>query len=294
MQKSFITAFWSPFHGQTGQSAAIASIGTYLGINFNLSTLLMHSQFTRSSLEDAFLAPDKNTKSILFGENGIDAVEKLARTKQLSDKSFTDYTTSLIPGRLEILAGTNKKSNELFSQLAYTLPYIMACARQSFHLVLCDVNSGLSSEITDIVLKNSDLVVVCLNQNLEVLNGYFEKLHFHPKLNDRRHLLLLGNYEHDSVYTSAYIKRLFGFKDEIYVLPRNTSLMDAHNSHDFLRYFFGNNEAGKNDKSYPVIQGISPLALRLLNELGISNELFSAPLKKHSIFDMLNIVKRRN
>jgi len=207
-------------------------------------------------------------------DKGIDAVEKLARTKQLSEKNFIDYTTSLIPGKLEILSGTNKTNKESYTKIFDTLPYILACARQAFDIILCDVSSGMNSEITEFVLKNSDLVVVCLNQNQEVLNGFFLGKHVHPAIKANNSVILLGNYESDSIFTKQFIKRVFKYKDEIYTLPRNISLLDAHNTHGLLRFFFTNSAIKAKDKNNDVICSLEKLVERILqDEKEESNEI---------------------
>lgn len=293
MKKSKVIAFWSPFHGQTGQTLSMAAAGCCLGINYSITTLLMHTHFLHSNLENGFLPPDKDIKSRMFDERGIDAVEKLARTKQLSEKSLTDYTTSLLPGRLEILTGTSKASIKSFTRLSDSLAYIIACARQSFDLVLCDVNSGLNSEITGIILKNADLVVVCLNQNLEVLKVFFDGHLSHPEIQNRKFTILLGNYQGDSIYTAAYIKKLFKYKEDIYTLPRNAGLMDAHNGHDLLKYFFTNAGVKKQDDNHSVVLGVERLAARIVQELDTDPALLTRPLKRQGLLELLGIGTKR-
>ncbi|NJD01830.1 MAG: hypothetical protein FIA99_04370 [Ruminiclostridium sp.] len=293
MKTSKVVAFWSPFQGQTGQTLAVASAGSYIGINYNISTLLMHTHFTRSNLENVFLPSEKDIKSILFDEKGIDAVVKLARTKQLSDRSLTDYTTSLVPGRLEILAGTSKTGSEAFTRITETLPYIIACARKSFDLVLCDANPGSNSDITGIILENSDLVVVCLNQNLEVLKEFFKGHLLHPEIQNKKYIILLGNYHKDSIYTSGYIKRLFKYQNAVYTLPRCTGLMDAYNSHDILKHFFTNNDVKEPDNNNMVIHEVEKLASRIILELETDLGLLLNPVKKYSLIDILNIFPRK-
>ena len=245
-------AFWSPFQGQTGQTLSMAAVGSCLGINYSISTLLMHTHFLRSNLENAFLPPNKDVKSQMFNERGIDAVVKLARTKQLSEKNLTDYTTALIPGRLEILTGTNKSFSESSTRLLDSLSYIITCAKQSFNLIVCDLNSGLNSEITEIMLKNADFVVVCLNQNLELLKDFFDRQSIHPEIQNHKYSVLLGNYHSESIYTASYIKKLFKYKNEVFITPRNSDLMDAHNGHDLLKYFFTNKDVSGRNANHEV------------------------------------------
>lgn len=293
MKKSILVAFWSPFHGQTGQTTGMAAVGAYIGINYNISTLLMHSQFTRSNLENAFLAHEKNLGTMLFDEKGINAVEKLARTKQLSDKSFTDYTTTLIPGRLEILMGAFRSGNEAQEQMAEAMPYILACARQAFDLVLCDVNSGGNSELTGIILKNADLVVVCLNQNLEVLRGYFDGKLLHSSIQDSKRLLLLGNFDTNSQYSIRSIRRLFHYKEKLCTLPRCTSLIDAHNGHNLLRLIYSGSQIKKKDEDYGLMESLADIAPCILQNQQEDVNLLHKPLKKQSLSDILKIFTKK-
>lgn len=293
MKRSIVVAFWSPFHGQTGQTASMAVVGAYIGIQYNISTLLMHSQFTRSNLDNAFIPPAKNTDAMLFDEKGITAVEKLARTKQLSEESLTDYITTLIPGRLEILTGAFRKCGEAQEQMGKAMPYILSCARQTFNLTLCDVNSGSGSDLTDIILKNADLVVVCLNQNLEVLKGYFDKKLLHPAINEGKHILLLGNFDTNSIYTVRNLQRLFHYKENLYVIPHSTSLMDSHNGHSMLRLIYGASQGIKRDEDNKLMGNLSKIAPRILLGLDEGMGTIHNPLKKQSLSDLLKSFSKK-
>jgi hypothetical protein len=293
MKKSLLIAFYSPFQGQAGQSTSMAALGAYIGINYNLKTLLMHSQPMRSSLENAFLASKKDSIALLFDDKGIHAVEKLARTKQLSEKNLTDYTTTLIPGRLELLTEMSHSCNQAKDYTAGIMPYILACAKQAFDLVLCDVDSPKYSILSDILLNNADFIIVNLNQSLEVLRSYFDRQVINPAVREKNHALLLGNFDSNSKYTVKTIKRLFHYNSDIYQLPHSTILMDSCNDHSLLRFLYANSQIRSNDDNFPLMKSLSNTSERIIQELQTNSEILKKPLKQQSILEILKIFTRK-
>jgi hypothetical protein len=289
MKKAVLAVFWSPFHGQTGQTSNLAALGTYIGIKYNIRTLLMHSQFTKSNLENAFFNQGGDALEALFDEKGIDALERLAMTRQLSSANFTDYTTVILSERLEILNGTSRKIADTDERMADTLPYILSCAKQSYDLILLDVNSGMGSKLTGIALNYADLIIVNLNQNMEVLKAYFKAEDIGPLSADKERLVLLGNYDRNSKYNARYIRRIFNYEDEIYAIPRNTAFMDEYNDHNVLRYIFANYEVDSWDGSHEFMEMLEAVSKRIVEVHGINVSGLVKPLRQKTFFGVLNI-----
>lgn len=285
VKTNILISFWSPYHGQTCTTSNLVAIGTYLGIKYNLKSLLMHSQFEKSNLENAFYSSNDDIESMLFDENGIDAIERLARTKQLNSENFTDYTKTILNNRLDLLMGTSKKSEIGYEKMIETISYILSCAKSAYDIVLCDVSAGSTNEVTKRTLEMSDLIIVNLNQNLEILKSFFNKNEWHEGLDNKKYIILLGNYDSNSKYTAKYIKRLFNYEDEIFYINRNIDFLDNHNDHTILRFFFSNIDNNRLDNNFEFMQGISKISARLIEEMKIEEELLKKSLKNSSLFD---------
>lgn len=282
MNKNLLVGFWSPYHGQTCTTSSLVAVGTYIGITQNIKTLLMHSKFDKSNLENAFLSKHEDIE-VLFDETGIDSLQRLAKTNQLTSENFTDYTKTLIKNRLDLLVGTNKASREIYAKILDTLQYILVCAKKCYDLVLCDVNAGIQDEITNKILECVDLIVICLNQNVQVLEAFFTKKEWLPVLDKKKYTILLGNYDRSSKYSARYIKRLFDYSGKIYTIPRNTDFMDAYNDHGVIQYFFANHDTSNKDSdNYFFICEVRNISKWIIQHINIQSDLLEKPVESFS------------
>lgn len=236
MKNNLIISFWSPVHGQCGQTFNAVSLAAYIATNYNVKTLIMHSQQEKNNLETAFYEKRIFQDELLFDESGIDAIDRLAMTKQLNPNNFKDYTKNLIKDRLDILIGTAKKSETSYKNMATTIPYILTCAKKVYDVIIVDINSGDLFEITGKVTEISDIVVINLNQNIELLKSYFNS-NYNLEMNNK--IYLLGNYEKNSMYNKKLIARMFNL-DKVFAVHRNTLAMDFYNKNSIIRYFMTN------------------------------------------------------
>lgn len=264
MKNSIIVSFWSPVHGQCGQTFNSVSFATYIATNYGIKTLIMHSQQEKNNLETAFYEKKTSSDELLFDESGIDAIDRLAVTRQLSADNFKDYTKNLITDRLDILVGTSKKSETSYKNMATTMPYILACAKKVYDLVIIDINSGDLFDITRKVLEVSDISVINLNQNLELLKSYFNKDIYNLEINNK--IYLLGNYEKNSIYSKKFISRMFGL-DKVFAVHRNTLAMDFYNKNSIIRYFMTNFTDNTDD--YEFLMDLKTLSEEIIRKMKV-------------------------
>jgi cellulose biosynthesis protein BcsQ len=200
----------------------------------------MHNSTSKSNLENAFF-PDAAVRasiSNIFDESGMDALMKLARTNQLCSGNFRDYANSLIPDRLELLPGTARRDPRSSRLLLDQITYIVNCAREAYEFVILDINAGYG-ELSTKTLDLADVLIISLSQNMEVLRTYFERREWNPVIEDKPHLLVLGNYDENSIFTVPRIRKEFAYSGELFVVPRNVRFMDSVNQHEVLQYFAG-------------------------------------------------------
>lgn len=294
MKNNILVSFWGPRHGQAGQTTNAVALATYMGIMYNVKTLIMHSQHEMSNMESAYFEKVEDLQSILFDETGIDAIERLAMTRQLTPDNFSDYTKNLIENRLDILVGTTKQSLASFEGMADSIQYILTCARQKYDLTICDLSAGHGFDITNKALETSDVVVINLNQNMEMLRFYFENREWHPGLKDKKIVLLLGNYELESVFSKNYISKVFGVTDKVYAIPRNVHLMDYYNKHEIIKFFIANHDVDVNDSNDPLISELRELSLCILKELKLDAKYVEKPMEQVSLMgSFFEIFKKR-
>ncbi len=236
--KSLLIGVWSPFHGQTCNTSNAMAIAVRLALTRTFKILLMHNSINKSNLENAFFSDsfNANTISNIFDESGMDALMKLARTGQLCAANFRDYANIFIPDRLELLLGTTRRDSHSRGMMLEQITYIVNCARKAYEFVILDINAGCG-ELSTKTLDLADVLIVSLSQNMEVLRTYFERREWNPVIEDKPHLLILGNYDENSIFDIPRIRREFDYHGDLYVIPRNVKFMDAINQHEILKYF---------------------------------------------------------
>lgn len=289
MKNNIIVSFWSPVHGQCGQTFNAVSLATYIATNYGIKTLIMNSQQEKNNLETAFFEKNISSDELLFDESGIDAIDRLAVTRQLSSENFKDYTKNLITDRLDILMGTSKKSETSYKNMATTMPYILACAKKVYDLIIIDVNSGDLFDITRKVLEGSDVCVINLNQNLELLKCYFKKDTYNLEINNK--IYLLGNYEKKSLYSKKFISRMYGL-DKVFAVHRNVLAMDFYNKNSIIRYFMTNFTDNTDD--YDFMIDLKSLSEEIIRKMKVEPKQIESRIQNISLMNsFLEMFKKK-
>jgi hypothetical protein len=267
-------AFWGTAHGQVATTANVIASATIIGLEYSLRTLVAHTHWSRSTLEAAFLKHTSYREESLvdFSDTGIDALERLARSGRLTPEIIQDYTKPILKDRLDLLSGTTKPDEEMFSSIHEVIPGIFATANKFYNLSLIDVNSGSKNTLTNTVLRSSDLVVVNLNQNISLLERFFSKEDWPDVLDEKPFLIVLGQYDPESKYTATNIARRFRYKGPIYTVPYCTAFMDACNDRNVLDFFLRNRYVTKGHENYAFIQEVRKLGKAILEHLKIDPE----------------------
>lgn len=267
-------AFWSGRHGQTGNSANMIAASTLVGAEYMTRTLISHTHWSMSSLESTFLKMNNGRNANLdYSRKGIDALELLARSNKLAPTDVKDYTDTILKDRLELLRGTSKPNEELYSSVHDVIQPIFEAAKNYYNLSLIDVNSGIRNKLTNVVLETSDVVVVNLNQNISVLSDFFEN----PPafLKDKSYLIVLGQYDRHSKYSVSNIKRMFKPKVPIFTVPHCTGFMDAMNDTTVVEFFLRNKNVKNGHDNHFFMSEIRKFVKGILEASGVDTKIFS-------------------
>lgn len=268
-------AFWSPVEGQLGNTAHTAAVASLLGLEYDIRTLASQAHFRSDDLEQKFLSKrNKKLGSMYeFSDSGIDALERLVRTKRMKPESVKDNAVVVEPERLDLLIGTTKPDELLYGHLRDVIQPMFEAAKQYYSAILTDLPGGPSNLLSLELLSHADLVVVTLSQNLSVLERYFAGEGVPQALQGKPHLLVLGQYDPDSKYTAANIRRHFQLKRPLYTIPYCTGFRDALNDKDVLGWFRRHRGLGRTHASAPFMRSVRELSRQILLEIGINPDL---------------------
>lgn len=236
-----IISFWGERHGQVATTSNLVAATADIVMNIPVKTMITHTHFNRSTLENSFKKRIEQKNGYLsYTDFGIEALERLAKSNRLSPEAIRNNTAPILDSsRLDLLYGVSNPSDNFGSNICHVLPQIFRTAEAYYDLTLIDVSSGTDNAITNTILELSDLIVVCLNQNTSVLNSYFIEKNYPKILDEKEHLIVLGNYNKRSKYTEKNIKRKYGIRN-VYTVPHCPSLMDAINDSSVLEFYLRN------------------------------------------------------
>lgn len=268
-------AFWSPQQGQSGNTANMIAVATLMGMEYVTRTLISHTHWDKSYLESTFLKGRETTvNDVVYSSVGIDALERLARSSRLIPNMVKDYADTILRDRLELLRGTTKPSEEMFGAIQDVIASIFEAAKVYYNLFLIDVSSGTRNPLTNVVLESSDVIVVNLSQNIAVLEEFFEGEQ--PAfLNDKKYVIVLGQYDRHSKYSVANIKRMFKPKAPIFIVPHCTGFMDALNDKSVVEFFLRNKNVGGNHDNHYFMTEVRKLAKGIFDAVGVDYKIYS-------------------
>lgn len=280
MENKFTVAFWSPWHGR-GNTANAISISLAFAMKYNVKSLLTHSQYAHSAMEQAFISDDADSTDVLkFSDTGIDALERLSKIGYSSSEEISNYCTNIIHDRLDLLTGSKKSSKALFSDsIGKTILDIFRMANSQYDFTFIDLNSGLKDEISLNLIKKADLVVVTLDQSDKVLKEFFTN--DINVLKNKNTIVCIGKYDEKSKCSKKYVKSMFNFEGNIFCVPYETKLLDAFNNHKVLEYFMINNKNLNGTYEDVFFNEVNMIVDEIVNILNVGLE--KEELKKDSL-----------
>lgn len=267
-------AFWGIGHG-TGVTASVGALAALIGSEYGIRTLVSQPQGEENTLERAF------ARSInVYGRDqaaeagtGLDALVRLARSGKLERETVKNNAWMIERHRLDLLGGSERMNRLQFENAGGLIGNIYANARAYYDCILLDVRSGADSPAAAQVLEDADLVVVCLNQNIGMLERYFDRSGWPEQLHGKKQQLLFSGYDPDSKYKASSILRKYGYRDSALTLPYNSDFRDAVNDGDIKGFIARSRPLDRKHGNYRFIAEARRTAQKLLEEIGINTRL---------------------
>ncbi|WP_322923782.1 hypothetical protein [Paenibacillus campi] len=270
-----VIAFWGARPGQTGNSSNLVAAAAMLALDYVSIVLAGHTQYGGSLVESAFRRQQRtlDAMSIAYCSSGIDSLERMARAGQLTASTLKDYTLPVFSSSLDLLPGTHKPDADLFVRMHEVAAPICQAARSAYDLTLIDAGSGHGHALNEAVLHHADLIVVSLSQNMSLLCEFFERMP--AQVEQKRYVLVIGQYDSGSRLTLANIRRLFKPQAPMFVLPHCSSYMDACNEQKVVEFFLKRKHIQREQPDYALIQHIRSLNKGLFTALGVDPNMFA-------------------
>ena len=239
-----IISFWNPTGiGQTGTTATMVSIANSIAItNPKYRILLAQTHFQNMKMESAYFDMDRmRSKGNLddITDIGVDALERLLRSNKLNGESIGRYS-KLKNTSIEVLYGSFKADKDSFKRVLETIPFMLDYANQSYDMVFVDLTSGTDVKEVNDILAKSDVIVVTMNQDKEIIQAMKKSFDTLKILQEKPVLPIFARYDQFLTYNCRNILRTYNFKfdkRDVYTIPYNSQYFDAINDGKSLEFF---------------------------------------------------------
>ncbi|WP_145153676.1 hypothetical protein [Paenibacillus xylanexedens] len=268
-------ALWGMQHG-LGVTSATAALAAFIGLEYDVRTLVSQPQRTDGDMERFFnkTINQYNRQFFAIGGLGLDSLERVAKSSKLERNSVKNYTLMVERNRLDLLWGSERLNRPQQGSIE-AVNMVFRMAAEYYGISLLDARSGQDNEVSNSLISDADLVVICVNQNVSVLEKYFDsqKNHWPEVLDEKPHLLLMTQYDPMSKYKIKNIANKYKLKAPILTIPYNTSFKDHLNDGDIKGFFARNRFVGSSHENHYFIQEVGRAAKTILHEIGINTKL---------------------
>lgn len=222
-------AYWSPIHGQAGTTSNILSTALISSLYFKRKCLLTQTHFIYNNLEAPLVG--SNSKNIsssdFFRDVGIDSLIRCFKAAKLTEDMLENCCITLPNTTLKLLPGTSKRNRDSFEyEMTSVIINLLRTVEKMTDLVFIDVSSG-NNPLSYSIMKDCDLTVINLSQNIELIDSYFTEYQDNMP---NKIFYLFGSYDRDSKYNIHNLRRRYWRSITSHnsgVIPYNTSFMDA-------------------------------------------------------------------
>ncbi|MGL5381759.1 hypothetical protein [Clostridium sp.] len=265
-----IVTFISEAMGQTSVTSNVTASAITMALKYTMKIGVMDTQAKFNRLERMLLEKD-------FVENELKNISNanidtfLRELQYGSDQKANDFTLNILNGRLDLLPSTRQNNGEIFvNTISDRIGSLVESVNRYYDVTLIDMHHT-NLMYQKYLLDSSDVIVVNINQNIEVLDKTFNS----PKLKDYedKMVYVIGNYEEKSKYNIKNIKRRYGVKNVIAAVPHNAQFMDSCNDSKVIDFFLKNIKATKKDENYFFMDQVDNLVKTILTHKNININL---------------------
>lgn len=251
---------WSPVQGQ-GCTSNIAALAAVFALNYQVNTLVTHTQFTESILEEMF---NKAHKMVGI-DSGLKNLERLAKSNSLKPEAVIDYTETIYNNRLDILGGSQTYQGD-----KTILQTLLHSTKEAYDLVWIDTATGALDELTESVLKVADVVLVTLPQNKFILDRFLtQKINYPTFLDEKNVVFLIGSYDAEAALNVRKIKGHYNLKNKVVPVLYSHLFKDAYNTKSVTEFFHRNKLVRKNHPVYEFTEALKSIDHYLAKQVNL-------------------------
>ncbi|GIP19923.1 hypothetical protein [Paenibacillus sp. J22TS3] len=259
--------FWDYAHSGTAEIAV--SLGIITAMDYKIRILLAQTGKRGTGIDEAFKLRNRQEGLLsAFKDQGMDALLRMASAGLLHPGNISDYTASLIQGRLDLAYGPEFGGAGLILHKEEGVQHLLQTANACYDLLMLD--TPLDGSFAESALKTGDVVVVVLKQNIRQLETFFEEANQSSLLQSRPYLIVITNYDADQVISIANIRRRFRWKNPILGVPYNREFANSWNTGQVMAFYQRLGISRPKGNAAHYIESIRALSARLIGMMDLN------------------------
>lgn len=229
--------FWSPVRGKAGVTTNMACISALLAIGKRGKTMVLENHYSIRGIGDILLEQEAVDAFREHGEYhscyGVEYLLKRIYSGEPGEKLIHHAAVPLLFSSMFYIPQGRIVNREVFDyefRMVYDLLFQALESHSDYIFIDTETNRNLSSNI---ILSQSDLVVVNLPQDKEQMADFFRE---QKSLQDKA-VYLIGNYQEELPCNLSYICGKYHIsKDRIGIIPYNMEMQDAMGNGHLLQF----------------------------------------------------------
>lgn len=251
--------FWGNANNSGISTAAIGCAIADIGI-YCRNVVFLQTPF-QNNVE--FPLTGEKLDSEAFSDIGIDALIRDFRSQPITEEIFISDGISLLGKKMNYFTSTRRKSEDKYVQdMNLTFANILNAIEKYTDDIIVDYGTDMGSYVID-SMKNLDVLVICLPQNVFYLDKFFENNFVEKLLGENDNLKVIYvilKYQDDSRYSVKNIKKKYRIKKELSVgINYCVELMDAANEGRVIQYILKVLETEKDATPWAFMNSIKQI-----------------------------------
>lgn len=270
-----IVTFWNATKEQCGSTSSSIAFATQLAIDHNIKVLLISTSLNDPIVKQCFWREKKNNLPGVFGtntrmnaieKNGIEGLDRVIRSGKISPEIITDYTKTILTGRLEVLLGIEGAGAQ-YDLIKERYSQIINIADKYYDMVIVDLDKRLGIHQEEI-LKMSNVVVSVIPQRISEIKRVQELLKKGTILKKQSTIFLIGKYEEKTKFNAKNLTRsILKQKKLVNTIPYNILFFEASQEGKIIDVFLNFMRIKEKDKNYNFVTEIKRLIDEVQNRM---------------------------
>lgn len=260
--------FWSPYRGKGATTSNLLLTALNIAYNGRLRSCIISTD-CKDRIQSSFLSREDEEFMLNAASGfGIGALLRDVKGDLLSEENLSDAALDI--------AGSKKLS--LYISAALSDPKVIATSldhsweplsdalSRHFPLVFIDTKGGFT-QFNQKVLATADLIVICLNQDKQVIDSVFEQCDF----TNKNYMFIMGNYDKK---INCSIQNLRNHHKEVTIknsaeILHFADFADARNSHSLKSWAASIQKCTPKHPAYEFHQSVSKASMKMLKLLNV-------------------------